>query len=293
MDCGIKCEPKRLAAEDWRAAYGDLPKLARQARAHGAAFIELKWEEDTPAPLMLEFARQAADAGLWVSVHPYLWQLGPEAFTEATHAAGLRQTLDLAAEISQITGHDVPLIFHAGHVHMEPHQAPYADALRRARDFFAWAVRETQRRPRVRVMSETQLPVRPPEPRRARLADTWAECMRSVEDVPLGICWDFGHTFLGSRYGKHAAFPPPEFLRKVGHVHAHDVIQGAGAALEDHQPLGSGLAPWRENLRRLAAVGYSGGILLETDIASLGGYVGLAAMLDFATREIGAAFDGI
>jgi sugar phosphate isomerase/epimerase len=289
MDYGIKCEPKRLAGEDWRAAYGDLPALAHEVRAHGASFIELRWDEDTPAPLMLDVARQAAEAGLWVSVHPYLWMLGPEAFEESTHAAGLRAVINLAEDISQITGHDVPLIFHAGHVHMDPHHVPYDDAMRRAREFFAWAAAETKGWPQVRVVSETQLPIPPGESLRRRLGDTYAEVLQTVEGTPLGLCWDFGHTFLGSEYGKHTAAPPPEFLRRVRHVHAHDVIR-SGPALVDHQVLGTGIAPWRENCRRLAGAGFAGGILLEVDIMPLGGPAGLAAMLDFATAEIDAAF---
>jgi sugar phosphate isomerase/epimerase len=289
MDYGIKCEPHRLAAEDWQAAYGDLPALARLARAQGASFIELRWDEKTQPHQIQEAARQAAGEGLWVSIHPYLWHLGPETFQESTHGSALRQVLDLAEEVSGVTRHDVPLTIHAGHVHMPPHNAAYVDALEGACAFFAWATRETQSRPHVRVVSETQLPTNPAEPLRRRIGDTWAECLRTVEGTPLGVCWDFGHTFIGARQSKHAPVPPPEFLRQVRHVHAHDVIERAGE-LVDHQPLGTGIAPWRENCRALASVGYRGGILFEIDIMTLGGPSGLDAMLDFATAEIDAIF---
>jgi sugar phosphate isomerase/epimerase len=289
MDYGIKCDPKRFGDEDWRGAFGDLPALAGEVRAAGAAFIELKWEEDTDPQAVLLAARQAAEAGLWASVHPYLWNLGPEAFQESTHAAGLRQVIDLAEAVSQITGHDVPLIFHAAHVHMPPHHVPYDEALRRAIVFFAWAAAESRSRPHVRIVSETQLPVWPEEPLRRRIGDTWSEVLQTVAGTPLGVCWDFGHTFLGAQYGKHAAVPPAEFLQRVRHVHAHDVIR-EGDRLNDHQPLGTGLAPWRENFRRLASAGYTGGILLEMDLVPFGSAAGAAAMLRQVLPEINAIF---
>jgi sugar phosphate isomerase/epimerase len=290
MDYGIKCEPKRLDAEDWHAAYGDLPRLAREVRAHGVTFIEFRWDEDTPEPLMLQAARQAADAGLWVSIHPYLWHLGPEAFREPTHAAGLRQVFDLAEAASAVSGRDVPLVFHPGHVNCDPHRVPYDEAVAHAHEFFAWAAEEVRvRRPHVRIQSETQLPFTPGEEPRHRLGDTWAECLSLIEGTPLGVCWDFGHTFWSASLGKHPAAPPPEFLRRVRHVHAHDVIE-RGGTLVDHQPLGTGLAPWRENCRRLASVGFSGGILFEVDIMPFGGYVGLTEMLRSVTSEINAIF---
>ena len=63
-----------------------------------------------------------------------------------------------------------------------------------------------------------------------------------------------------------------------------------GGRLDDHQPLGTGIAPWRENLTLLASAGYRGGILFEINVMSFGGPAGLAAMLRSVTREIDGIF---
>jgi sugar phosphate isomerase/epimerase len=291
MDYGIKIEPKRMAADDWRSAFGSIPPLARAARSAGAAFIELRWDETTPSDLLLSAACQIAAEGLWVSVHPYLWNLGLEAFTEPTHAAGLAAVFDLAEEVSGITGHVVPLIFHGGHVRMTPHDVEYSMAMARSREYFAWAATELRIRPHVMAVSEAQLPFAPGEELRHRIGQTYEECIETVRGTGLGLCWDFGHTYLGARFGRHATEPPPEFLRLVRHVHAHDVIEKDGGVLDDHRPLGTGIAPWRENLRRLAAVNYRGGILLEIDLVPFGSADAVAAMLRRVLAEMDAQFD--
>ena len=125
-------------------AYGDLPALAREVPPLRRPFHGVRWDEDVPTPLMLQSARHAADAGLWVSIHPYLWNLGPGGVPGIDAPAGLRQIIDLAEAVSEMTGHDVPLIFHAGHVHMPPHHVAHAEALDRAQAFFAWAAAETR-----------------------------------------------------------------------------------------------------------------------------------------------------
>jgi len=52
-------------------------------------------------------------------------------------------------------------------------------------------------------------------------------------------------------------FPPAEFLRRIIHVHCHD------ADGEDHQPLVHGNVPWKEFLKKLAAAGFDGTVVLE------------------------------
>lgn len=290
MDLGIKCEPLKAARDDWRRLYGSLADVARAARGAGAAFAEINWDEVLPPDRVLETARPLADAGLWVSVHPYhSGALAPEIFSDAARP-GLLRLLETGESVSAISGRDVPMIFHGGRALAEPHHVPFDEAMVRAAHFFSWADAEIANHfPHVRLLAETQLPHLPEERPRIRLGDTWEDCLRLVDGTRARICWDFGHAFQSVELGRHAAEPPPEFLRRVGHVHAHDVILRDGR-FHDHQPLGAGIAPWRENLRRLAGVGFEGGVLLEFDLMLLGGPDGLASMLRFARTEADAAW---
>jgi sugar phosphate isomerase/epimerase len=283
MDYGVKHEPGAVAREDWRGMFGDVGRFFAEIRRFGAAFIEMPCGEETDHAGLLEQAGRAAEAGLYVAIHPYFENtMAPEIFDARKTWPGLHRMFATAEAIAGITGHEVPLVFHGGRAHCPPHQVPLDEAFARARAFFTWAETETRRSfPRARVLCETQLPFPDEELPRTRLGDNYADCVRLVEGTGLGLCWDFGHMFLSARQGRSPPVPPAGFLRRVGHVHCHDVIARDGA-LHDHRPPGTGIAPWRENLGLLAGAGFAAGVLLEIGVAGLGGYGPLGAMLKTA-----------
>ena len=58
--------------------------------------------------------------------------------------------------------------------------------------------------------------------------------------------------------------PTDEFLKRVRHVHLHDV-QGR----EDHHPLSDGEVPYRKHLVRLRDAGFNGDINLELPLRNI------------------------
>lgn len=103
------------------------------------------------------------------------------------------------------------------------------------------------------------LELRVREPDVIKVGDSKADLLAVVSQsrVPrVGICWDLGHD---ARNGSAAA--PPGFIKRVTHVHVHDLSpQG-----EDHYPLLFDNAPYRNSLRRLRRAGYAGPLILEVN----------------------------
>ena len=280
MDYGIKHDPTVAGRDNWRAMFTDLARFFAEARRFGATFVEMPCGEDWDLGLLVEHARQAARAGLWASVHPYYGDdLAPEIFQAEKAGPGLRRLFEAVQAIGDITGHAVPVVFHGGHAHHPPHDVHLDEAMARARDHFAWADRTARQDfPRAQVLCETALPYADADWPRTRLGDSYAGCLRLIDGSGARTCWDFGHTYFAAHYRRTTWEPPPEFLRQVGHVHCHDVVRKADG-LHDHQPPGTGIGTWRENLKLLAAEGYAGAILFEIDLVGLGGYAQLEGML--------------
>jgi len=291
MDYGLKYSLAETSADDWRALYEDPARFFAAVRACGVTFAEISWTESDDSDAVLRAASLLRSAGLWASVHSYRDRaLAPEAFDADAPAPILREILGTAEAVADLAGHDVPLIFHAGRALDEPHHRPLDQAMASARAFVACADAETGRSfPHVRCLIETQLPFGPHEAPRVRLGDTYADCLALVAGTGVGVCWDFGHSFLAWRRGKHGETLPEALLRRVGHVHAHDVVETDGS-FEDHRLLGTGLVPWRGHFRRLAAVGFSGPILFEIGVVPFGGYGPLADWLRAVIAEIESIF---
>jgi sugar phosphate isomerase/epimerase len=291
MDYGIKHDPMAAGRGDWRDIFTDLARFFAEVRRFGATFIEMPCGEDWDLGLLVDHAKQAARAGLWASVHPYYGDdLAPEIFQAEKAGPGLRRLFEAVQTIGDITGHAVPVVFHGGHANCPPHHVPLDEALARARDYFAWAdLTVRQSFPRGQVLCETAFPFPDAEWPRTRLGDNYADCLILVHGSGARTCWDFGHMYFAAHFGRTPWTPPPEFLRRVGHVHCHDVIRSADG-LHDHQPPGTGIAPWRENLKLLAGAGFTGGVLFEIDLVGLGGYVQLEGMLRSAIRDSETAF---
>ena len=92
------------------------------------------------------------------------------------------------------------------------------------------------------------------------LGGTYAEVVALVEaaeqrcGVPLGVTWDLGHTTWNALQGHDRLWPDDAFLRRVAHVHVHDVA----ASGRTHFPLDEGRVDLAGMIERLRAVGYAG-----------------------------------
>jgi len=285
MKYGIKINPDDVAEPWWPAVLGSEEMLLAKARQLGAGFVELVVREVAPLEEVARLAGIARQAGLGVSLHPYLYgPLAAEAF-DIRRADAFAPMLQLADELGRAAGEPTIVVFHGGRARTEPHHRPYEDAMASAKAFFAWLAGQAEAWPHVRSLCETQIPTRPGDGDWDRLGDTYETCLELVDGTGLEVCWDFGHTYAAWHRGKHGQFPPPEFLRRVGHVHAHDTVRIDGD-IEDHRPLGTGISPWRKYLALLAQRGYNGTILFETGLWTRQGYDGLEAMLTSAIAEV-------
>ena len=289
MDYGIKPKPSDMLQPWWIETLGDAATLMSRAKSCGAAFVEFVYEESMSPGELATLGAQAIDAGLGCSVHPYLFgDMAAEVFDSA-RAEAHEPMLQAVGELSRRSPEPVTLVYHGGLADCGPHDVPLPEATAAAKRFFAWIdTRVAEEWPNVRVFCETQIPVEPDETSH-RVGDTYETCVDLVAGTGVGLCWDFGHTLAAHRLGKHAAFPPAECIAAVRHVHAHDTADVEGRP-RDHQLLGTGYAPWRENFRLLAEVGFDGRVLLEVGLWTRDGYDGLKRMLDYAAAEIDPIF---
>lgn len=290
MVYGIKVNPAQIAQPWWPAVLGSEELLFAKAREFGAGFVELVVVEDAPLDGIARLGRLAHEAGLGVSLHPYLYgALAAEAF-DPGDVDGFAPMLQVAEELGRGAGEPTAVILHGGRARTAPHHRPYDQAMSAAKAFFRWLAGQVDRvYPNVRALCETQIPTRPADGEWDRLGDTYQTCLALVADTGLDVCWDFGHAYAAWWRGKHEQFPPPEFLARVGHVHAHDTVS-VNDDIEDHRPLGAGISPWRTYLTMLAERAYDGPILFETGGWAEQGYDGLEEMLRSGIAKVEGVF---
>jgi sugar phosphate isomerase/epimerase len=162
--------------------------------------------------------------------------------------AAYRPMLAIAQSWGMRQGSPVTAVLHSAHSDHAERAALYADTLA----FLEWALPEYDQ---VRIAVENLGPSKGSD---VKVGDTREEVLSLVKmfDHPrVGICWDFGHDCLHHR----SHLPSEEWLRRVVHVHAHD-LDAAGL---DHYPLILGNCPYREWLQALVRCGMQGVATLE------------------------------
>jgi sugar phosphate isomerase/epimerase len=162
--------------------------------------------------------------------------------------------LDAAQSAAQQAAHPVV-------VNVHPAAGPPAmtrDALfRRSVAFFRWLLAEREARsPDVWVVAELQGPPLAGEDV-IRVGDTYDELLCLAAATGVALCWDLGHAVLSHRHRDAPLDPPDAFLRRVAHVHCHDLRE------QDHRPLLYDGVPWRRFLRNLRDTGFDGTVVLE------------------------------
>lgn len=291
MKYGVKLDPRNVNDPRWQERFGQPAWFFWRAREYGLGFVEFTLPEAMDPAEVARLGRLAWREGLSSAIHPYFYgALAAEVFDRAD-PAGFLPVFELAEELGKLSGTPTPLVFHAGRANGEPHRRPPDKAAAAAGEFLRWAGGQTRKAyPHVRVLCETAMPVfHDSKGEWDRLADTYDTCLDLAAAAGVDICWDFGHTFGSVRQGKHPKFPPVAFLRRVGHVHAHDTVQTESGPV-DHRPLGEGLCPWRQYCRILAEHGYDGDILFEVGLTTVRTYEGLKEMVGFGVSEIEAIF---
>ncbi|MGD2174836.1 MAG: TIM barrel protein [Candidatus Brocadiaceae bacterium] len=262
---------------DWRARQhrGDLPRLEREVYGFlgglGFEFVEFSFGLELEGnEAVLELLREEASVcrahGLGTAIHP-----GPSELDNLTGAwfgpvpecqPGVSPVLQAGSCAARASGGPVTVVLHPAQFAHQPELVEPSDLrremVRRSALFFAQLERSVAGLDgAVHPVAEHQLPTDPDEPL-MRIGDTCEELLQAAAHTRLGLCWDTGHYLLGvERYGQEQ--PPPErFLRRVTHVHLHDVVEG-----RDHQPITSEAEHLRTLLGALRGVGFSGGVTLE------------------------------
>ncbi len=208
-------------------------------------------------------------AGLAVALHPYLGSgAGPACFEEAPEAAQVLDAALTAAEATAAaTGQDVPVVFHPAECAYDASEpdvpALRARLLQASQAFVQEADRQSRRRSGVVPVIEHQLPPVPGETV-IRIGDTSRELMAVASGTELGLCWDTGHYLLSVERHGQPLRPAGEFVRRVTHVHLHDVVDGI-----DHCVFTRFSAGPRRLLQLLLDQGFSGRVTLEYSGAAI------------------------
>jgi len=275
---------------------GKLPPFEGDAdaylRALGFGFVEFELtlglgaNEETVALLRRE-AVACRESGLRVALHPYCdkhdndtaaW-FGPDFGSQP----GVAPVLEAACTAAAASGAPVPLVIHpAQYAYGFEGGAPAGlreDLVRRSALFFA-ALSEKAKGtdPAVRPMAEYQLPPDRGEPL-MRIGDTCAELLAVAADSGEGVCWDTGHYTLSIARHDDPEPPPEAFLRRVRHVHLHDVVDG-----RDHRPITRDSIRIRALVERLLATGFAGTITLEYSLDGILSGGGIRAVLHDSMR---------
>jgi sugar phosphate isomerase/epimerase len=223
-------------------------------------------QEESPTALVRAESAECCARGLAVALH-----LGPTGGEELAAAwfrgPGLPETAArtvarVAAAAAEASGGPVPVVMHPAQLALPPEAGSEESARARlaaaSGAFFALAAGHAGcSGAEVRVVAEHQLPPDPGEPL-LRVGDRPGELVELADAGGVGICWDTGHWLLAAaRYGG-ALTPGADYLRRVAHVHLHDVVEG-----RDHRPVARGSGVLREFVGLLVERRFSGGVTLE------------------------------
>jgi len=222
-----------------------------------------------------DLAKRSMSYGLPMTVHPYLnGPLNLARFEDAAHNASratLQRFLRLTARFAEEQHAPCSLVLHPGQRALRKTQSRkelHTEIMARNQTAFRWLARTVRANGYpVRVFSET-VQRKPDRPQAVHGGGTFEDVLASVAGTELGVCWDTGHTYLASQDFGEPLFPPDAFLKRVGHVHLHDVrnpeqFRNCGLLTPDHQPLVWDNVPLAENLRLLKQAGFDGDINLE------------------------------
>lgn len=292
MDFGIKLTTKDFFDKERSPVIGEQDQFLSRIKGAGIDFVEIQHNDSVSWEDINRLAGRCLEHELYVSVHPYPSEnLRAEVFTETDSSDSLTELLNNVATVKEITGRSVRLTFHGGVANGSPCHQNLADATAHANQFVAWMVNKVETDyPDILLFFETQIPAGLGNEGMVRLGDTFTSLLDLAEGTDARFTWDFGHSFVSSQIKKQALQPPAEFLSRVGHVHAHDVveIEKAKFGLRDHRPIGTGICPWKEYCQLLSTAGFDETIEFELGLDQFADIEEYEEMIASATRDIRA-----
>ena len=231
-------------------------------------------------------------AGLGINLHPYTNDEHNPACFEDKEGNVARETgrrfLEIAHMAGRVQGKKTVLILHgASTVDIEDCSGTGEDKsffLERSRCFFRWLEKYVlEKELEILIVSELQI-TPSPEEHFFRVGDSYTEVLETVKGTDLGLCWDTGHAYFAHLRKGISLIPPEDFIKKVRHVHLHDVRAG-----EDHQPLSAGTIPLPEYLKLLGKFNFSGDITLEFSPYAVASYGSFKEVLQDSMRRVAEA----
>ncbi len=221
---------------------------------------------------------QSLKAGLKVNFHPYTeGKCNPSSFEDKDDNPAREMAsefLQFCHQVSQLQGRRTVLVLHGasttniGNPSLRERGREFFKE--RTNQFFKWMERYIlEKKLNVLLVSELQIPPSVKE-NFLRVGDSYTEILETLSGTGLGICWDTGHGYFAHLRKGISLFPPEDFMKKVKHLHLHDVRGG-----EDHQPILAGTIPLAKYLKLLDESCFSGDITLEFSpraIASFGNF---------------------
>lgn len=258
MLIGLKLDIGFAQHATYRHLYGDrdiLPFLRRL----GVELVETPVGPKTQPDVFRTHVARCVDAGLQLTMHPYsegsIFNLAYFTDRQDNPCRLLHERfLTLAAETADRQHAPTLVNIHGAAGTAAESRAHLID---RSIAFFTWARQWCRRNaPRVCVTAELQIRPDPDEPRQ-RIGDRYDELLEISTRSDVPICWDFGHGYWNARNYGDPLEPPEAVLRRIAHVHCHDVKK------DDHQPLVYDVVPWRRFLQRLIEHAFDERIILE------------------------------
>jgi sugar phosphate isomerase/epimerase len=248
-----------LTGTEWQKRYAEPGQLGSMLKECGITFVDLGITAQTDEPLILGLAEVFADAGLFISLDFQYGSFSSEPFN--SHCTQLlTERLRIAQSVANITKVPVPYVFHCDLSNSMVNKKSQ-ELLSGAKNIFTWIDKMiVEQYGDVVVLCESwNLSIEP-----EKQNEYWQNCLTLIEETNLGICWDFGHSWLVSNRIDNQRFPGESFLARVDHVHAYDTHIN-GSDQPDHLPLEDGTVPWREYCSLLARHDYDSTIVLKVD----------------------------
>jgi len=267
-------------AEDpaWKAAFGSVKDMHGFLADLGFCYAEYpvgSLEDPREVQLFEDEARSCARRGMGVALHPYFGREVNAANFDSGPGCrnALCRVLDCASGAASITGRPVVAVFHPAGGPFDPavttEQECRSSMMRQSRLFLSELEKRAASLPaEVLVVIEHQVPPSHAE-NVVRIGDTYEELLEAVRGTGLPLCWDTGHYLRSVAVWGQPVDPSEGFVRRVAHVHLHDVVNG-----RDHCPISEGSGLLAGYMQRLRGVGFRGSITLEyspEDIEGAGG----------------------
>jgi sugar phosphate isomerase/epimerase len=279
----------------WQKVFSGIDDPLQKIAGLGLKTVEFSLKPGFKEKEMQFLLDRCLKHGLGMNLHPYTGGEHNPACFEDKSGNVARETgrcfLEIAHRAGRIQGRRTGLILHGASTadiqELPRLRKEKSFFLKRTNHFFKWLEAYAQEKElKVLIVSELQLTPSPEEDF-FRIGDSYREVLESIGGTELGLCWDTGHAYFTHLRKGLSLLPPEGFVRKVRHVHLHDVRAG-----EDHQPLSAGTIPLRKYLMLLRQFKFSGDITLEFSPRAIASYGSFEEVIEDSLKRVKEALTG-